>query len=52
MQHNSDYYREEAQKYRGLAENATDSAAKKEYLELADACEEVANRLDDIRASG
>ena len=52
MQHNSDYYRDQAPKYRELAESAADAAAKKEYLELADACEEVADRLDDIRASG
>ena len=52
MQHNSDYYRDQALKYRELAEKATEAGAKKEYLELADACEEVADRLDDIRASG
>ena len=52
QQHNSDYYREQAAKYRELAEKAPDAAAKKEYLELAVACEEAADRLDDLRASG
>jgi hypothetical protein len=52
MQHNSDYYRDQAAKYRELAEKATDPVVKKEYLELAEACEDVADRLDDIRASG
>ncbi len=50
--HNPDYYREEAAKYRALAEAATDPAIKKEYLELAAACEEVAEKIDDSRASG
>jgi hypothetical protein len=52
MQHNSDYYREQAAKYRELAEKAPDAAARKEYLELATACDEAADRLDDMRASG
>jgi len=52
MQHNSDYYREQAARYRELAEKAPDGAAKKEYLELAAACEEAADRRDDLRASG
>jgi hypothetical protein len=51
QQHNSDYYREEAAKYRELADKAPD-AARKEYLELAAACEDAADRLDDLRASG
>ena len=50
--HNSDYYREEAAKYRALAEAATDPAIKKEYLELAAVCEEVAEKIDDCDASG
>jgi hypothetical protein len=33
--HNSDYYREEAAKYRDLAEMAKDAAMKQERLELA-----------------
>ncbi len=52
MQHNSDYYREQAGKYRELAAMAPHDAARKEYLELAAACEEAADRLDDMRASG
>ena len=50
--HNSDYYREQAQHYRQLAANEKDSAAKKEFLELAAACEDAANKIDDCRASG
>ncbi len=52
MQHNADYYREQAAEYRELAEKAPDAAARKEYLELAATCEEAADRLDDMRASG
>ena len=52
MQHNSDYYREQAGKYRELAAMAPDDAAMKEYLELAAACDDAADRLDDLRASG
>ena len=50
--HNSDYYREQAAIYRELAEAASDAAAKQEFLELAAACEEVADDIDDCRASG
>lgn len=50
--HNSDYYREEAAKYRQLAEGTNDAAAKKEFLELAEACETAADKIDDCRASG
>jgi hypothetical protein len=50
--HNSDYYREEAVKYRKLAEGEKDAAAKQEFLELAAACEEAADKIDDCRASG
>jgi hypothetical protein len=50
--HNSDYYREQAAEYRKLAEAANDPAAKKEFLELAEACEEAADKIDDCRASG
>jgi len=52
MFHYSDYLREQATKYRELAEQADDPVVKKEFLELADTCEEVANDLDDRRASG
>jgi hypothetical protein len=37
--HNSDYYREEAAKYRELADMAKDAVTKQELLELAAACE-------------
>ncbi len=49
MQHYSDYLREQAAKYRELAENADDDFLKREFLELADICEEVANDMDDNR---
>jgi hypothetical protein len=52
MQHNSDYYREQAAKYRDLAEKARDEVTKQELLELATVCEEVADKIDDCRASG
>jgi hypothetical protein len=47
--HNSDYYREEAAKYRELADLAKDAAMKQELLELAEA---IADNIDDLRASG
>jgi len=50
--HNSDYLREQAAKYRELAEKAKDNFERKELLELADVCEEVADKIDDRRASG
>jgi len=52
MQHNSDFYREEAAKYRELAEMAKDAATKQELLELAAACEGIADQIDDLRSSG
>lgn len=48
----SDYYREQAAYYRQLAERAADAAARQEFLELADACEEAADQMDDCLASG
>ncbi len=50
--HNSDYYREQANHYRQLAASSQDAAAKQEFLELAAACEEAADGIDDRRASG
>ena len=50
--HYSDYLREQAAKYRQLAEAAEDPFAKQELLELAAICEEVANEIDDQRTSG
>jgi hypothetical protein len=52
MFHHSDYLREQAVKYRELAEKAEDPLIKQEFLELAEVCEEVANNIDDRRASG
>ena len=49
--HNSDYYQEQAVEYPKLAEAAEDPAAKKESLELAEACEEAADKIDECRAS-
>jgi len=46
------FSREEAAKYRELAEKAEDPQIKQEFLELAEICEEVANNIDDRRASG
>jgi hypothetical protein len=48
----SDYLREEATKYRQLADAAEEMVAREEFLELAAVCDEVANEMDDRRASG
>lgn len=50
--HYSDYLREQAVEYRRLAETAEDAATRLDLLETADVCEEVANNVDDRRASG
>jgi hypothetical protein len=50
--HNSDYYREQANYYRLLAASAENELAKEEFLELAAACDETADTIDDRRASG
>jgi hypothetical protein len=50
--HNSDYYREQAQHYRHLAAKTDDPAARQELLELAEVCEDTADKMDDCRASG
>jgi hypothetical protein len=52
MNHYSDYLREQAVKYRELAEKAEEPGIKQEFFELAEVCEEVANKIDDRRASG
>jgi hypothetical protein len=52
MYHYSDYLREQAAKYKELAEKAEDALVKREFFELAEVCEEVANKIDDRRASG
>ncbi|MGN6573468.1 MAG: hypothetical protein ACTHLO_18840 [Pseudolabrys sp.] len=48
----SDYYREQAARYRELAERAKKPAVKQEFIELADACDESADKMDDCLASG
>jgi uncharacterized protein Yka (UPF0111/DUF47 family) len=45
------YLREQAAKYRALADAATDPATRQELLELATTCDQVANNIED-RASG
>ena len=52
MFEHSDYLREQAAKYLEQAKNEEDSSAKKELLQLATICEEVANDMDDRRVSG
>jgi hypothetical protein len=52
MYEHSDYLREQAARYLDLAKKEENSLAKKEFLELADICEEVANDMDDRRVSG
>ena len=47
-----DYLRDEAAKYRKLAEQAPDELIKKELLELAAVCEEVANNIEDRMTAG
>ena len=52
MHEYSDYLRDEAAKDRDLAAKDHDICAKREFLELANICEEVANDMDDRRVSG
>lgn len=52
MYEHSDYLREQAAKYFEMAKNEGDFFAKKEFLQLAEICEEVANDMDDRRVSG
>jgi hypothetical protein len=47
-----DYLRGEAAKYRKLAEKAPDELIKKELLELAMVCDEVANNIEDRMTAG
>jgi hypothetical protein len=47
-----DYLREQATKYRDLAAKAKDDFVKKELMELATVCEEVANDIEDRLTSG
>jgi hypothetical protein len=48
----ADYLRDEAAKYRQLAEQTDDPVTKNEMLELASVCEEVANNIDDHLTGG
>jgi hypothetical protein len=48
----ADYLREEAAKYRQLAETADDPVLKEELLDLAATCEEVANNIEDSTPGG
>jgi hypothetical protein len=50
--HYSDYLREQAADYRRQADAVEEFLVKQEFLELAAVCEEVANEVDDRRASG
>jgi len=43
----SDYLRDEAAKYRQLAEKAEDPSIKQDLLDLAVVCEDVANDIED-----
>lgn len=47
-----DYLREQAQKFRQLAEQAEDGLVKRELNELAAICEEVANTIEDRLPAG
>jgi hypothetical protein len=50
--HYSDYLREQAANYRQLAETADDPVVREDLFDSAEICEEVANKIDDRRASG
>ena len=47
-----DYLREEARKYRKLAEQADDPLIKQELLELAEICDKVADNIEDRMTAG
>lgn len=48
----SEYLREEAAKYRGLAMESDDPAVRQELLDLATTCEEAADRVDESQTAG
>ena len=48
----ADYLRDQAAKYRQLAEQTDDPVIKNEMLELASVCEEVANNIEDHLTGG
>jgi hypothetical protein len=47
-----DYLRDEAAKYRQLAEQTDDPVIKNEMLEMASVCEEVASNIEDHLTGG
>ncbi len=47
-----DYLRDQAEKYRQLAEKSDDDFVRQELMELAAVCEEVANDIEDRLTSG
>ena len=47
-----DYLRDEARKYRRLAEEANDPLIKEELVALADICDKVANNIEDHLTAG
>ena len=47
-----DYLRDQASNYRQLACESTDDEVKEELLDLAAACEEVANNIEDRLTGG
>jgi len=47
-----DYLRDRANSYRQLAQSSDDASVKDELLELAEACEEVANNIEDRLTGG
>ena len=47
-----DYLRDQATNYRQLALSSEDGATKDELLDLAQACEEVANNIEDRLTGG
>jgi hypothetical protein len=47
-----DYLRDEAAKFRQLADTAEDPSIKQELFELAAVCEEVANNIEDRMPGG
>ena len=48
----ADYLRDQAAKYRQLAETAKDLSIKQELLDLAAVCEEAANNIEDRMPGG
>jgi hypothetical protein len=47
-----DYLRDQAVKYRELADHSADDFVKQELIELAAVCEEVANDIEDRLTAG